>query len=195
MYTTGPDFGLLLLWILHSLGMLAATVGALLLIIWAAKTLTVAQMKQWGLWLFLGGIAVCLLTLLVLPMQRIERHGMMTETTMYGNGGMQQMQDSMGGMNGMHTMMDDDDMMDHDAMSMSMNDMSLMLAGKTGDAFDAAFIEGMIPHHQGAIDMAIAAKSAAKHDEIKTMADAIITAQQQEIDMMKRWQKDWGYSN
>jgi len=185
MYTTGPDIGLILLWILHSVGMLAATIGVLLLIIWAAKTLTAAQMKQWGLWLFLGGVAVCLITLLTLPMQRIERHGMMTETR-YGNGGM----------NGMHMMMDmdDDDMMDHDAMSMSMDDMSQMLAGKTGDAFDAAFIEGMIPHHQGAIDMAIAAKSAAKHDEIKTMADAIITAQQQEIDRMKQWQKDWGYT-
>lgn len=184
MYTTGPDIGLILLWILHSLGMLAATIGALLLIIWAAKTLTVTQMKQWGLWLFLGGVAVCLITLMVLPMQRIERHGMMTETP-YGNGGM----------NGMHMMMDDDDMMDHDAMSMSMNDMSGMLEGRTGDAFDEAFIEGMIPHHQGAIDMAKAAQASAKHAEIKAMAEDIITAQQSEIDMMKQWQKDWGYAD
>ncbi len=190
-YTTGPDLGLLLLWILHSVGMFAATIGVLLLLLWAAKTLTVAQMKLWGLRLFVAGIAVCLVTLLLLPTQRFARGGMMLERAEYTNNGITHM---MGGMNGMRDMMDDEDMMDGDAMSMSMNDMSTMLKGKTGDAFDAAFIEGMIPHHQGAIDMAIAAKSAAKHDEIKNMADAIISAQQSEIDMMKSWQQAWGYN-
>lgn len=99
--------------------------------------------------------------------------------------------------------MDDDDNasgmnhmgMNGDAMSMSMDDMSAMLEGKTGDAFDKAFIEGMIPHHQGAIDMAKAAQQSAKHEEIKRMADAIISAQQREIDQMNQWMKDWGYTN
>ena len=44
--------------------------------------------------------------------------------------------------------------MAHDAMSMSMNDMGKMLEGKTGDELDRAFLEGMIPHHQAAVDMA-----------------------------------------
>lgn len=69
-----------------------------------------------------------------------------------------------------------------------------MLEGKTGDAFDAAFIEAMIPHHQGAIDMANAALKNAKHKEIQQMAKAIISAQQKEIDTMKQWQKNWGYT-
>jgi uncharacterized protein (DUF305 family) len=80
------------------------------------------------------------------------------------------------------------------AMSMSMDDMSAVLQGKSGDDFDKAFIEGMIPHHQGAIDMARLALKDAKHEEIRTMATAIISAQQQEIDQMKQWLADWGYT-
>lgn len=82
--------------------------------------------------------------------------------------------------------------MDHD--DMTMGDMVDMLDGKTGDELDAAFLEGMIPHHQGAIDMAELLLENAKHDELKQMARDIIEAQQREIDMMKRWQKDWGYT-
>ena len=92
-------------------------------------------------------------------------------------------------MMGMHTsnngMMDDGDM--------SMSQMTASLQGKTGDDFDKAFISGMIEHHQGAIDMAKLAQKNAKHDEIKKMADDIISAQSKEIDMMQTWQGDWGY--
>lgn len=77
--------------------------------------------------------------------------------------------------------------------SMSMDDMSAMLEGKSGDAFDEAFIRGMIPHHQGAIDMALQARERAGHEEIKRMADEIIEAQQREIDMMNGWLREWGY--
>jgi uncharacterized protein (DUF305 family) len=79
--------------------------------------------------------------------------------------------------------------------SMTMNDMSAMLQGKTGDDFDKAFLSGMIEHHQGAIDMAKLAQKNAKHDEIKKMANDIITAQSNEIDMMQTWQTEWGYNN
>lgn len=78
---------------------------------------------------------------------------------------------------------------------MGMDDMSGMLRGKTGDDFDQAFIEQMIVHHQGAIDMANLAKQNAKHDEVKKMADDIISEQSKEIDMMQAWQKDWGYKD
>jgi uncharacterized protein (DUF305 family) len=77
--------------------------------------------------------------------------------------------------------------------TMTMNSMVDDLKGKTGDEFDKVFISGMIEHHQGAIDMAHMAKQNAKHDEIKTMADDIISAQSKEIDMMKQWQIQWGY--
>lgn len=78
--------------------------------------------------------------------------------------------------------------------SMSMQGMTDALKGKTGDDFDKAFIELMIEHHQGAIDMANLAKQKAKHDEIKSLADDIITAQTNEIIQMREWQKTWGYN-
>lgn len=81
-----------------------------------------------------------------------------------------------------------------DAMdSMTMDEMVSMLDGKTGDEFDKAFLSEMIDHHQGAIDMASRAKTSAKHQEIKTMAEEIISAQSREIEMMKQWQTSWGY--
>jgi uncharacterized protein (DUF305 family) len=82
--------------------------------------------------------------------------------------------------------------MGHD-MGDTMTNMQASLAGKTGDAFDRAFLSEMIVHHQGAVDMAVSAKAYAKHDELKQMADVIITAQNAEIAQMKTWQKQWGY--
>ncbi len=35
----------------------------------------------------------------------------------------------------------------------------------------------------------------AKHDELKDLGQAIISAQSQEIDMMQSWQGDWGYKS
>jgi uncharacterized protein (DUF305 family) len=89
--------------------------------------------------------------------------------------------------------MEEDEMMDEemDPMAMSMSDMSAMLEGKTGTEFDIAFVQGMIPHHQGAIDMAMAARKSAGHEEIKKMAEDIMTAQQKEVDMMNAWLKEW----
>jgi len=90
------------------------------------------------------------------------------------------------GMNQMHEQMMGD-------RSMSMEDMVGNLEGKTGDEFDKSFISEMIDHHQGAIDMAQLAKTYAKHDEIKNLANDIISAQTTEINMMREWQTGWGY--
>ena len=83
-------------------------------------------------------------------------------------------------------------MMGHDE-SMSMEGMIEALEGKTGDDFDKEFTSLMIEHHQGAIDMANLAKTNAKHQEIKDLADDIISAQTKEINLMQDWQKTWGY--
>ena len=48
-------------------------------------------------------------------------------------------------------------------------------------------------HHQGAIDMAKLSAERAKHQEIKTMSEDIINAQEQEIGKMKEWRKAWNY--
>ena len=75
--------------------------------------------------------------------------------------------------------------------TMSMDNMMSTLKGKTGDAFDKEFIANMIVHHEGAVDMANEAKKSAKHQEIKTLSDAIIVAQTNEITDMKSWYKSW----
>lgn len=78
---------------------------------------------------------------------------------------------------------------------MSMSEMTEQLKNKTGDDFDKAFIKMMITHHEGAVDMAELIPSRAKHDEIKKLGEAIISAQTTEISDMKQWQQDWGYSS
>ncbi len=75
----------------------------------------------------------------------------------------------------------------HDAM----RDMAGGLHGKTGDAFDQAFLSEMIVHHEGAIEMAETALMYAKHDEIKRLAHAIIAAQTEEIENMRQWENVW----
>lgn len=80
---------------------------------------------------------------------------------------------------------------DHSMMSMA--DMSKELEKLTGDNYDKAFIEMMIAHHEGAVDMAFLAETRAKHSEIKDLSRAIISAQEKEISQMRKWQSDWGY--
>lgn len=80
-------------------------------------------------------------------------------------------------------------------MNMGMNDMMDELSGKSGDNFDKAFITTMITHHQGAIEMAEEAKTSAKREEIKKLADDILNAQSKEIEGMKSWYKSWFGTN
>lgn len=88
------------------------------------------------------------------------------------------------------------DMQDHSAMMMEdeMAGMVNELKGKTGDEFDKAFLTGMIAHHQEAIDMSKPAATNASHQEVKTLASNIITAQTKEITQMKSLQTQWGYA-
>ncbi len=53
----------------------------------------------------------------------------------------------------------------------------------TGDA-DRDFARMMIPHHQGAIDMAIVELRFGKDERLKRLAQEIIVSQQQEIAVM-----------
>lgn len=63
-------------------------------------------------------------------------------------------------------------------------------ANATGNAVDAMFVTGMIPHHQGAIDMAELAQEKSNRTEIKELAAAILESQQAEIDKMRSLKAD-----
>lgn len=77
------------------------------------------------------------------------------------------------------------------SMSGMMASMMVGLQGKTGDDFDKAFLSEMVMHHEGAVDMAEEALKSARHQEIKNLSNAIITAQKKEIADMKAWYKAW----
>jgi uncharacterized protein (DUF305 family) len=59
------------------------------------------------------------------------------------------------------------------------------------DRLDQHFIQMMIPHHQGAVDMARLALNRAKHPELKKLAQSIEKSQSQEIRDMRAWYSKW----
>jgi uncharacterized protein (DUF305 family) len=67
------------------------------------------------------------------------------------------------------------------AMKKMMNDMSVR---PTGDA-DVDFVAMMVPHHQGAIEMALAVLRYGRNPQIRRLAQEIIVTQQQEIAAMR----------
>ncbi|MEH2407514.1 DUF305 domain-containing protein [Nostoc sp.] len=72
-----------------------------------------------------------------------------------------------------------------------MNHSMGMDLGPADANFDLRFLDAMIPHHQGAVEMAKEAQQKSKRPEIKKLADNIIKSQNQEITQMKRWRQAW----
>ncbi|MCP9861217.1 DUF305 domain-containing protein [Cyanobium sp. Cruz-8D1] len=57
--------------------------------------------------------------------------------------------------------------------------------------FDRAFIEQMIPHHRMGVMMASMAQNNSQHPQLKTLQQAMVTAQSQEIEQMTQWYGRW----
>lgn len=86
----------------------------------------------------------------------------------------------------------EDEMMSGDGtMQHSMDEMMRGLKGKTGEDFEKAFLEQMIVHHIGAIEMAEGLLKETNRPELVKMGNDIITVQTEEVDMMKKWLNDW----
>lgn len=71
------------------------------------------------------------------------------------------------------------------------HNMGKMDLGPADANYDLRFIDAMIPHHQGAVEMAKQAQQKSTRPEIKKLADDIIKAQEKEIQEMQQWRKQW----
>lgn len=74
---------------------------------------------------------------------------------------------------------------DHRNHSMAMD------LGTADASYDLRFIDAMILHHQGAVEMAKAAQQKSQRSEIKQLADNIIKSQNREIAQMQQWRQAW----
>ena len=77
--------------------------------------------------------------------------------------------------------------MDHG--SMGSGGMAREMVTEDGRYTDRAFIDAMVPHHQGAVEMAEVALENAKHREIRDLAEDIVTAQEAEIEELRSIKK------
>jgi uncharacterized protein (DUF305 family) len=80
--------------------------------------------------------------------------------------------------------------MGHDSMGMGSKGMVKQMVMENGKYSDRAFIDAMVPHHQGAIAMAEVALKNAEHEEIKELSRNIVSTQQSEIEELKSIKKE-----
>ncbi|PLS86283.1 MAG: DUF305 domain-containing protein [Actinobacteria bacterium] len=89
-----------------------------------------------------------------------------------------------GGMSGMDMGGTTGSMQGMDQGSMNQEETARQLVAPNGEYSDAAFVDSMIPHHEGAVEMAEVALQNAKHEEIRTLSREIVDAQRAEIEIL-----------
>jgi uncharacterized protein (DUF305 family) len=103
--------------------------------------------------------------------------------------------DQQGDQSGGHGQMDHGQM-GHGSMGMGSKGMAKQMVMENGKYSDRAFIDAMVPHHQGAIAMAEVALKNSEHEEIKELSRNIVSTQQSEIEELKSIKKEeFGTSN
>lgn len=86
--------------------------------------------------------------------------------------------------------------MDFPGMHEGMKDMDMKKLGAlNGKAFDIEYVKQMIPHHEGALTMSKELNAKTERSELKQLGDAIIKAQTEEIEQMKKWLEEWEKDN
>jgi uncharacterized protein (DUF305 family) len=60
-----------------------------------------------------------------------------------------------------------------------------------GAEFDRMFLQMMIPHHQGAVELARDILNRAEHTELKELAARLQAEQAREVEQLKSWQSSW----
>ena len=95
-----------------------------------------------------------------------------------------------GGMAGM-----DHSNMEHGSMDMGSGGMAPDMVMENGRYSNERFIDAMVPHHQGAVEMAQVALKNAEHEEVKQLSEDIVSAQEVEIGELKAIkQREFGTS-
>lgn len=80
--------------------------------------------------------------------------------------------------------------MDHGSTDPS--ESARQMVAPNGEYSDAAFVDAMIPHHEGAVEMAEVALDNAEHEEIRTLAREIIDSQRAEIEVLGGLREELG---
>ena len=66
-----------------------------------------------------------------------------------------------------------------------------MMEAASRNAFDIHFVDMMIPHHEGAVEMSREMLAKGERAELKSLAEQIIKAQDGEIKQMQAWKSEW----
>jgi uncharacterized protein (DUF305 family) len=82
--------------------------------------------------------------------------------------------------------------MNHADSSSSMPEHSMASSPDAEKApLELQFLDTMIAHHQGAVDMANLVEARAQHSEVKELAHSIVADQEREIMQMSKWREQW----